>query len=336
MSESATEIPKSIYFALYDGVQLLDVAGPAEVFCQANVELGRDVYDVVYVSSNPQGSVQSSAGLPLGTKPLPKIDTSIHTLMLPGAGLSSLNTALADNELMLWIERAANNSHRNMSVCTGAFLFGAIGLLNERRVTTHWAAINMLQDLHPASEVAKDSLYMKDGNLWTSAGVLSGVDMALAIVSEDYGSRIALKVARMLVVFLFRDGGQSQFSSPIDLQAKASRGDLLNLISWLQQRLSTDITVTHMAAHLAISVRTLHRRCQTTLSMTPAQLLSELRLEHSRTLLQAPLALKVIADQCGFSHAAAFSKAFNHRFGIAPGRYRQRFRNQTSTANGVV
>lgn len=320
--------PKPIYFALYENVQLLDVAGPAEVFCQANIVLQRDFYDVIYVSSSSVGTVRSSAGLRLGTKPLPTGKVNVHTLVLPGADIDALNTAIADKALMDWVRKAADRSERNLSVCTGAFILGAIGLLNKRQVTTHWAALDMLQELHPLSTVAKDALYMKDGNLWTSAGVLSGVDMALAIVSEDLGSPIALTVARILVVFLFRDGGQSQFSNPLDLQAKASRGDLLNLISWLQQRLNAHITVDQMADQLAISVRTLHRRCQATFAMTPAQLLSELRLEHSRTLLHDPLPLKVIADQCGFGHAAAFSKAFTQRFGIAPGRYRQRFRDQ--------
>jgi transcriptional regulator GlxA family with amidase domain len=229
---------------------------------------------------------------------------------------------------MAWLERAVNRAERTASVCTGAFLLGQLGRLDGHRVTTHWLGTEDLRQAYPAAVVEDDRLYIKDRRLWTSAGVLSGVDMMLAMVSEDLDSATALRIARSLVVFLVRDGGQSQFSGPIDLQSKANRSDIVSLVGWLESRLQQHTSVEDMAQQLSTSVRTLHRRCLQALSLTPAQLLSELRLERARNLLhQLNVPLKTIADQCGFANAAAFSKAFSARFSIAPKRYHERFQN---------
>ena len=328
---SQTAKPKKVCFLLYQGVQLLDVSGPAEVLSQANREAGRQVYDVQYVGRQADGKVISSAGLQLGIDPLPSAN-KIHTLVVPGADLSALAQVRADDELMQWLDKAAANAQVTASVCTGAFLLGQLGYLDDHRVTTHWMGTSSLQNEFPRASVEDNTLYVQDEKLWTSAGVLSGVDMMLAMVRLDLGAVVALNIARALVVFLFRDGGQSQFSGPIDLQSKASRADILNLVFWLETQLHQTVTVEQMAKYLMTSVRTLHRRCLDALDMTPAQILSELRLERSRNLLhQLNLPVKSIAHECGFSNAAAYSKAFRHRFGVAPNRYRQRFSGQVST-----
>ncbi|MBV1877707.1 MAG: GlxA family transcriptional regulator [Pseudomonadales bacterium] len=328
---SQTAKPKKVCFLLYQGVQLLDVSGPAEVLSQANREAGRQVYDVQYVGRQADGKVMSSAGLQLGIDPLPSAN-KIHTLVVPGADLPALAQVRADDELMQWLDKAAANAQVTASVCTGAFLLGQLGYLDDHRVTTHWMGTSSLQNEFPRASVEDNTLYVQDDKLWTSAGVLSGVDMMLAMVRLDLGAAVALNIARALVVFLFRDGGQSQFSGPIDLQSKASRADILNLVFWLEAQLHQAVTVEQMAEYLMTSVRTLHRRCLDALDMTPAQILSELRLERSRNLLhQLNLPVKSIAHECGFSNAAAYSKAFRHRFGVAPNRYRQRFSGQTAT-----
>jgi len=329
MSQTAKIIisPKNVYFLLYEGVQLLDVAGPAEVLSQANMEVGRQVYNIRYIANANSGTVLSSAGLGLAVAALPPTAVPIDLLLVPGAVPAALQGASADKKFMSWLDAAANRAERTASVCTGAFLLGQLGLLDGHRVTTHWLGTEELRRDFPAAIVQDDSLYLQDRQLWTSAGVLSGIDMMLAMVSQDLDSTVALRIARSLVVFLIRDGGQSQFSGPIDLQSKANRSDIVSLIGWLESRLQHVTTVEQMAQRLSTSVRTLHRRCLDALDLTPAQVLSELRLERARNLLhQLNVPLKSIADQCGFANAAAFSKAFSQRFSIAPKRYRERFR----------
>ncbi|MFP6584904.1 MAG: GlxA family transcriptional regulator [Candidatus Hydrogenedentota bacterium] len=323
---SQTAKSKIVYFALYDGVQILDVTGPAEVFSEANREAGYTVYDIRYASNAPDGVVSSSVGLGLATKPLPKRLMNFHTLAIPGAEAKAIEKVLGDEDFMTWLGNAAKKADRLASICSGAFMLGQLGLLDGRRATTHWMGLEQLQRDNPECKVEHDILYTQDGNLWTSAGVLSGVDMALAIVTQDLSATVALKIARNLVIYLVRDGGQSQFSGPIDFQTKANRSELLSLVAWLEDQLKNHITVEQMAEHMATSVRTVHRHCQNVFDLTPAQLLSELRLERSRNLLHQPdLSVKVIAYECGFSNASSYSKAFSGRFGVSPMRYRKTF-----------
>lgn len=324
---SQTAKPRKVIFALYDGVQLLDVSGPAEVFSEANTACGRRFYDIRYVSSAAAGMVRSSAGLGLATDRLPRNPGDIHTLVVPGADLPALQGAWSDRAFMKWVGAAARKAERVASVCSGAVLLGRLGLLDGRRVTTHWRALDLLQEENPRCSVQRDVLFVEDGALWTSAGVLSGVDMALAIVSRDLSTSVALKIAQNIIVYLMRDGGQSQFSGPIDFQTKADRGQMLSLVGWLEEHLGNSITVEQMAGHMATSVRTLHRRCLQVFAMTPAQVLSELRLERSRTLLRQPgVGVKAVAHECGFGNPASYSKAFLRRYGVTPARYRESFK----------
>jgi len=323
MSETA----RHVVIPLFPGLELLDAAGPAEVFTVANHEARREVYRVHFLCLEPKRSVKSSSGLIVSGKSWRSMPKSIDTLLVPGAEMEPLLEALEDDGLVSAIGRLVKRSKRLTSVCSGAFFLGRLGILDGRRVTTHWYGARALAEQFPKSSVIQDSLYQQDGNVWTSAGVLSGVDMTLAIVRRDLGAEIALRVARRLVVFLIRDGGQPQFSAPMNLQSRASGQDLQELISWLEGRLSEAITVTDMADRMSMSVRTLHRRCLDTFSVTPAKLLSELRLEHARSRLhEAHLPLKQIAYECGFASQPALSKAFTQRFGVAPSRYRENFR----------
>lgn len=323
MSQNA----KHVVIVLYRGVELLDVAGPAEVFAVANFESGLDYYRVHYLCLEPQRWLRASSGLEIRGKSLAAIPKAIDTLLVPGAETPSLLRALEDEKLLRAVDRLAARATRRTSVCSGAFFLGKLGYLDGRRVTTHWAAIRELARRHPAATVVQDSLYQQDGKVWTSAGVLSGVDMTLAMVRKDLGADIALQVARRLVVYLIRDGGQPQFSAPMNLQSRASGLDLGELVSWLEARLSEPVTVAAMAERMAVSVRTLHRRCLDAFDMTPARLLNELRLEHARARLHTPnVPVKRIAYECGFGSQPALSKAFTQRFGVAPSRYRENFR----------
>ena len=324
---SQTAKPRTVYFALYEGVQLLDVSGPAEVLSEANRGCGRTVYDIRYVSRSTSGIVTSSAGLGLATTRLPRKLDDVHTLFVPGADIPALQGAWEDVAFMRWIGRAAEKAERVASVCSGSVLLGKLGLLDGRSVTSHWRALDFLQEDNPNARVARDTLFIRDDDLWTSAGVLSGVDMALAIVTHDVGASVALEIARNIIVYMVRDGGQSQFSGPIDFQTRAQRSELLRLVAWLEERLGETITAEQMAEQMATSVRTLHRRCLQVFDMTPANVLSELRLERSRNLLHQPSAsVKSIAHECGFSDASSYSKAFQRRYGVPPAHYRKSFR----------
>lgn len=317
---------KRIYFILFDDVELLDIAGPAEVFAQANSLLSKKAYDLRFVCSNSNKPVTTTTGLPICGQALPRMLGKVDTVFVPGGSMPALEKAIQDQKLMTWLRNALPRSQRIASVCTGAFILGALGELDQHQVTTHWAGINVLQDMFPSANVQNDTLYINDGDLWTSAGVLSGVDMALAIIAKDHSRTLALEIARILVVYLMRDGGQSQFSAPMDLQAKAAQSELLNLSAWLMSNLDKTISVTEMAEHMATSVRSLHRRCLDVFGISPAKLFVELRLEHARELLgDIKLPVKSIGFACGYASSEAFSKAFRQRYGVSPQHYRQRF-----------
>lgn len=324
---SQTAKGHKVYFLLYEDLEILDVTGPASVLTQANKNLGHRYYEIHYVSPAKDGSVQSSTGLALSTDPLPRRIPDIGTLVVPGGYADALEKALNDTSMLNWLRRASGKAKRIASICTGAVLLGELDLLDKKQVTTHWLALDWLREQNPKAQVEEDTLYTRDGDLWTSAGVLSGVDMMLALVSHDHGPQLALKIARYLVVYVIRNGGQNQFSGPMDFQTRAGCSEFVTLIAWLESRLDQEITVEAMAEKMCTSVRTLHRRCREVLDLSPAQLLSELRLEHSRMLLhQASVTIKSIAYECGFSNSSAFSKAFTRRFGVCPQHYRDHFR----------
>lgn len=317
MSKSA----KQLCFLLYPGVQLLDVAGPADVFAQANRESGEYHYHVRYVAQ--ASPILSSAHLPLHCEPLPASMDGIDILLVPGANPRPMKEALDNTDLMNWLGRYANQTQVLCSICSGSLLLAKLGLLDGHRVTSHWAAIETLREMCPDSQVVDNMLYVQDGNLWTSAGVLSGVDMALAMVAKDLGRGIALTVAKNLVAFMLREGHQPQLSAPMNLQQKAADSSLLRLIQWLEGRVEHSVGVEEMAEYMSTSVRSLHRKCMQTLALSPAKLFTELKLEHGKLLLhQGEIPIKQIAFQCGFADSSAFSKAFSQRHKISPLQYR--------------
>ena len=319
--------PKDVAFLLYEGVEILDLAGPAEVFAETARLTDAPGYGIDYYCANPSGRARSSAGLELLATPINQPITA-DTLVLPGAGLDDLQKAIADQRVMDWLQHSLERSNRIASVCTGAFLLGELGLLDGRRATTHWASLDELARRHPDALVEDATLWLRDGHVWTSAGILSGVALALAMVRADYGATVALEIARRLVVYLVRDGGQSQFSAPLDLHGRAGRSDLSKLIGWLQANLDQTVRVEDMADYMHSSVRSLHRRCRDVFDRTPSQLLTELRLEQARALLQGPsVPLGMVADQCGYGSASALTKAFTQRYGVSPKRFRERFRH---------
>jgi transcriptional regulator GlxA family with amidase domain len=321
-----TAKPKLIAIVLYDDVQLLDVAGPADVFVQADRRAGGGFYDVTFVAA--QASVRGAGGLAMAATPIAAVSGQIHTLIVPGGPVEPLTDALADTELLTWIQKAAATATRVVSICSGAFLLGALGMLDGHRATTHWVALDRFAARFPKVRVEREALFVEDRRIWTSAGVASGIDLALAMVGRDLGPDIALQVARDLVLHLVRPGGQSQFSAPLSLQRRAGP-DLARLIPWLTDRLDREVTVGAMAEAMGMSERSFHRRCLSAFKLGPAKLMSELRLDRARSLLCDPAsAVQEVAGQCGFQDAAAFSTAFLRRFGASPAAFRRAFATQ--------
>ena len=248
-------------------------------------------------------------------------------LMVPGADNEYLDKIFENKQALSRLKQLGERcSGRVTSVCTGAFLLAELGFLDNKKVNTHWAFAQKLQERHSTLHVKDDGLYVQDGNIWTSAGVVSGIDMALAMVVEDVGSDIALRVAQRLVIHLVRQGKQSQFSTLLTLQTQGQSQTILELISYLQTHLSANITVTDMAEKLNMTERTLHRKCRETFGKGPGKLLNELKLDYAKQLLsQSNKALKTIAFECGFSTSEALSKAFSNAFGSTPAQYRANF-----------
>jgi transcriptional regulator GlxA family with amidase domain len=311
---------RRIAIVVYDGVQVLDVTGPAEVFAQAG-DLGGDSYAIELVGRG----AQASNGLCLGpVTALPDCSGPLDTLLV--AGGRGKGAATRDDELIEWIRLAARRSRRVASVCTGAFLLARAGLLDGRRATTHWGWCAQLARRHPAVTVDPDPIYVRDGDVFTSAGVTAGMDLALALVEDDLGAAAALEVARRLVLFARRPGGQSQFSAELAAQA-ATHAPVRELQGWISEHLRDDLSVGALAQRAHMSPRNFARTFAREVGMTPGAYVEAVRVERARTRLESGNApLTTIARDCGFGTAETMRRAFHRRVGVAPADYRDRFR----------
>jgi transcriptional regulator GlxA family with amidase domain len=315
--------PQIVAIPLFPGMQSLDAVGPGQVFGSANQALEREAYRVIFVASRP-GATPASAGFALHAGNLRSVPpNSVHTLICPGGEDAPIRAALADKALMRWINSAARAATRACSVCSGAFLLAATGLLNGRSAATHWSATADLQRNFPRIAVDGESIYVTDGKFWTSAGVTTGIDMALAMVEQDHGRDIAMAVARRLVVYMRRPGHQTQFSST--LAAQSAQDDKLGaLAQWVEANLQQRLDVDALSARAAMSPRSLHRHMQSKLGVSPAKFVESVRLDAARRWLdEAKLDLAQIAAHAGFSGPDHLIRAFARRFGVTPAAYRQ-------------
>jgi transcriptional regulator GlxA family with amidase domain len=318
--EDADITTRTILIAAFPRVQTLDVFGPAEVFATASKLRGDDAYDLRVVASEP-GLVRTSS-VPLHAEALD--DGPIDTLLVPG-GRGVLD-ACEDERFVAWVQAAAGRARRVTSVCTGAFLLARAGLLDGRRATTHWASCAELARLHPEVTVEPDPIYVRDGNVTTSAGVTAGMDLALALVEEDLGRELALEAARWLVVFLKRPGGQAQFSAQLAAQM-AEREPLRELQAWLPDHLTEDLSVPALARRAGMSERHFARAFRDETGMTPAAYVEAARVERARIALESgALPVETIAAQTGFGTVETLRRAFRRRVGVSPADYRTRFR----------
>ena len=314
---------RRIVIVTFPGIQTLDVVGPVEVFSTADRLRKGGEYQVDVVASS-DSAITTGSGLELVPhRELRQVRGPIDTLLV--AGGEGVREAVRDERLVRWIRSAATRSRRVASVCSGAFLLAEAGLLDGRRATTHWASCDALQRLHPTVEVQRDPIYVRDGDVYTSAGVTAGIDLALALVEEDLGAAVAREVARWLVLFLRRPGGQAQFSARPAWQP-AEREPLRDLQAWIAANLDADLSVPALAERAFMSPRNFARAFRREVGMTPAAYVESVRLEHARAELEAgDTSVEAIAAGCGFGTVETMRRAFQRRFNVNPAAYRSRF-----------
>ena len=323
-----------VVIVLFDGVQGLDVFGPAEVLAAADRLLDGRGYQLVFGSTRG-GPCATSSGATVGTRPLRSIRVRPgDSVLVAGGEDGPVAAAAADKALLAWLRRSGTVARRIGSVCTGAFILGAIGLLEGKRCATHWSACDRLAATFPATDVQRDAIFVADGQLWTSAGITAGIDMTLAMVEQDYGSKIADTIAAQAVLYARRPGFQSQFSDALVAQV-ATSDPLGPSISWARRHLA-QLSVEALAKHAGLAVRTLHRRTDAVLGVTPAKLIERLRVEHARTLLSSTeLTQKLVAGQAGFSGSAQMQRAFKRHLGVDAGAVRLLFRTGSRRLRGA-
>ncbi|WP_227980566.1 GlxA family transcriptional regulator [Nocardia spumae] len=318
-----------VVIAAFPDVDLLDVTGPAEVFALANRESGGTAGYEVLLAGPDHGAVRTSAGVRVLTDlAFSDIDTAIDTLIVPGAVDPSPDGPVArvDDEVVRWLREIAPRTGRIASVCVGAHLLAAAGLLDGKTATTHWSTAGQLATDHPRVTVDPDPIFVRSGRVWTGAGISACLDLAMALVAEDRGEELALSVARQLVVYLRRQGGQSQFSVPLSRPAPARR-DIDELRTYIAENLDADLSAAALAARMCLSERHFARVFRQEMGLTVATYVEAARVEAARRLLEtSDLPLPRIAHGAGLGSVETLHRAFLRRLGTGPGAYRRRFR----------
>jgi len=309
----------------YPSVKLLDVTGPVQVFASANAfmaQAGEAMPYAIRVVAQGGERVEASGGVELAVHPLSPVDAALDTLMI--AGGEGVVAAATDTALIDWVRERAKQARRIASVCTGAFLLAASDMLDGRRAVTHWAFCAELARRFPDIRVEPDPIFVQDGAIWTSAGVTAGIDLALALVEEDLGRAAALAVARYLVVFLKRPGGQAQFSEFLSLQAADDRFGALH--DWISNHLGDDLSLPVLARQAGMSERSFSRHYAEATGLTPALAIERLRVQGARHLLsETRLPVKRISQRCGFGSEETMRRSFQRLLDTTPQDYRARF-----------
>jgi transcriptional regulator GlxA family with amidase domain len=315
----------------FPDVQVLDVTGPLEVFgrtARLLVEHGhrRDLAYSVEIVAATAGPIATSSGIKIvADRRFRDVRHTVDTLLV--AGGRGARAAAEHAALIAWLRRMAPRVRRIGSVCTGTFILAAAGLLDGKRATTHWAWCDTLANDHPNIRVEPDPIFVRDGRVYTSAGVTAGMDLALALVEADFGRHVALGVARQLVMFLQRPGGQSQFSGQLAIQT-ADRQPLRELVHWIADHLSGDLSVPALAERVAMSPRHFARMFTAELNMTPARFVEVQRVEAARRRLEESSdGVERVAATCGFGAAEVMRRAFLRTVRVSPTDYRNRFRS---------
>lgn len=313
-------MPRKIEILVFPDAQVLDATGPAQVFASANALAGRSApYEVALVSETAQ--VICNSGITLGCRLLSETSSAPDTAIV--AGGSGVGAACKRPALINWVKERAIRARRMASVCSGAFLLAEAGLLDGRRAVTHWHRCDEFAARFPEVRLERDPIFVQDGAIWTSAGVTAGIDLALAMVEEDHGRDLALAVARELVVFLKRPGGQSQFSAPLALQGADRR--FTELHAWISQNLKRTLTHDVLADQAGMSLRSFARHYRQRTGRTPAEAVEIIRLERAQGLLESGASITATARNCGFGSAETMRRVFLRRLGVGPRDWQIRF-----------
>ncbi|MDB5827869.1 MAG: bacterial regulatory helix-turn-helix s, AraC family protein [Variovorax sp.] len=292
------------------------------VFAAGNDALGKTFYKVHLLSARG-GIVQSSSTVSFLTAPTKDLPSgTIDTLLIAGGDDAGLRELSANAAVKKWAVRASEKARRFGSICTGSFALAQFGLLDGKRVATHWSACSALAEICPGAQVDANALFVNDGRLWTSAGVTTGIDMSLAMVASDLGDAVANMIAKRLVLYARRPGYQSQFSPVLSAQSHAD-APFSELIDWIRENLSQPLEVPRLASRVSMSERTFLRNFTRRVGETPARFVETLRLDQTRVFLAAGMSLKEIASKVGYLTAAQLSKAFDRRFGMTPLLFRE-------------
>lgn len=312
---------RRVVIVAYPGATTLDVTGPAEAFGAALDRAGAQAYRVEVASIG--GLVcRTTSGVSLLTRELLRVrPRASDVVVVAGGQEAAVRAAIVDARLLAWLRRATDVVELMTSVCSGSFVLAAAGLLDGCRATTHWSACDQLASMHPQVQVDPNAIFVADGKLWTSAGVATGIDMALGIVELHHGRAAADAVAATLVLYMRRPGFQSQFSEALVTQLEGSE-PLRRVTAWIRSHLR-EADVEAVARAAALSVRTLHRRCRERLGMTPGKLIDKLRVDHARSLLAtSDVPAKRLAIECGFGTTTNMKRVFERELGVGPREYR--------------
>jgi len=332
------EITKSrrIGVLVWPGCDVLDVCGPIDVFFYAKYWLQRygricePGYQCDIVAATP-GPIKTTCGIELiATHSYSDIEDGLDTLVVVGGAMAE--EASTDQSLVECARSMAPRARRVASICTGAFILAAAGLLHQRRVTTHWMYSGTLAVAYPSIEVDASLIFARDGNIYSSGGITAGIDLALALVEEDLGQEIALAVARTVVVFPRRPGGQSQFSAYVKFRDGGKRPEIEELLAWILGHPGEDLSVQALADRMGMSPRNFARLFRTEIGETPAHFADRARADAARLKLeQSSLPVETIAEQCGFGNAERMRRSFQRLFKVSPLDYRARFRSTLLT-----
>jgi transcriptional regulator GlxA family with amidase domain len=315
-------MPRKVVIVGFPGVQALDVVGPHDVFTSASLLTGGG-YDVVVASADGQ-PVTTASGLAFAAVPLPDPNDSVDTVVLPGGG--GVDDARTHSELVTWIKAVAGTARRVVTVCTGAFLAAEAGLLDGCRVTTHWAFAGRLAREFPAIDVDADPIFVRSSNtIWTAAGVAAGIDLALSLVEDDHDTEVAQTVARMLVLYLRRPGGQTQFAAPVWMP-RAKRTSIREVQEAIETEPGGSHSISDLARRAAMSPRHFTRVFTAEVGEAPGHYVERIRTEAARRQLeQTDDTVVAIAGRCGFGTAETMRRNFLRRVGISPDQYRKAF-----------
>ncbi|HEY0824979.1 MAG TPA: DJ-1/PfpI family protein [Ramlibacter sp.] len=315
---------RHVVIVVFDGAEALDIAGPASVFANAE-QLHRGSY-TLHVASARGGHVVTNAGLVIhGCESFAELPSRIDTLVVAGGDEAPLREALRDGRICEWLAAAATGARRVASVCSGAFALAAAGLLDGRKATTHWAALDQLQRVRPRIDVQRDRIYVRDGRIWTSAGVVTSIELALALVEDDLGHQAAMAIARTLALPMLRGGEQPQLSQALQAQETASRR-IREVVAWIGTHLGEDLSVAALAEKARMSQRHFARAFAAETGCTPARHVQQVRLAAAtELLLRTQWTQQRIAERSGYGSVDALQRAFLRHHQATPRSYRDRY-----------